>query len=186
MNTRLFDLSFCSIPVFFLDPFTSLRERKLSLLTTGKIQRFVAPGRSKMISLQDSPCLYGWYSCLFIACVLVFFLSLSLSPLSSFYVCRHIQRAIHKLKFIAFFKMNVCFCKKQLAMQLPAEKTRVARVNLSVTFHNGLHGGADIRTDGRTDRSDVITKPKFFTSMHFLHSLTHGSPRAAKPRRAPL
>ena len=84
MNTRLFDLSFFSIPVFFLDPFTSLRERKLSLLTTGKIQRFVAPGRSKMISLQDSPCLYGWYSCLFIACVLVFFLSLSLSPLSSF------------------------------------------------------------------------------------------------------
>ena len=81
MNTRLFDLSFCSIPVFFffLDPFTSLRERKRSLLTTGKIQRFVAPGRSKMISLQDSPCLYGWYSCLFIACVLVFFLSLSLS-----------------------------------------------------------------------------------------------------------
>ena len=78
MNTRLFDLSFCSIPVFFfLDPFTSLRERKLSLLTTGKIQRFVVPGRSKMISLQDSPCLYGWYSCLFIACVLVFFLSLS-------------------------------------------------------------------------------------------------------------
>ena len=70
---------------FFLDPFTSLRERKLSLLTTGKIQRFVAPGRSKMISLQDSPCLYGWYSCLFIACVLVFFLSLPFSFI--FFLC---------------------------------------------------------------------------------------------------
>ena len=86
MDTRLFDLSFCSIPVFiFLDPFTSLRERKLSLLTTGKIQRFVAPGRSKMISLQDSLCLYGWYSCLFGACVLVSFLFLSFSFI--FFLC---------------------------------------------------------------------------------------------------
>ena len=85
MNTRLFDLSFCSIPVFFLDPFTSLRERKLSLLTTGKIQRFVVPGRSKMISLQNSLCLYGWYSCLFVDCVLVSFLSLSFSFI--FFLC---------------------------------------------------------------------------------------------------
>ena len=112
MNTRLFGLSFCSIPVFFLDPFTSLRERKLSLLITGKIQRFVVPGRSKMISLQDSPFTDGILAYSSPAFSFTFFLSLSLSPLSSFYVCRHIQRAIHKLKFIAFFKMNVCFCKK--------------------------------------------------------------------------
>ena len=45
------------------------------------------------------------------------FLSL---PLSSFYVCRHIQRAIHE--FIAFFKIYVCFSKKQLAMQVPAKR----------------------------------------------------------------
>ena len=119
MNTRLFDLSFCSIPVFFLDPFTSLRERKLSLLTTGKIQRFVAPGRSKIISrfpvFTDGILAYS-------SPAFSFSFSLSLSPLSSFYVCRHIQRAIHELKFIAFFKMNVCFCKKQLAMQVPAER----------------------------------------------------------------
>ena len=173
MNTRLFDLSFCSIPVFFLDPFTSLRERKLSLLTTGKIQRFVAPGRSKMISLQDSPCLYEWYSCLFIACVLVFFLSL-LSPLSSFYVCRHIQRAIHKLKFIAFFKMNVCFCKKQLAMQVPAKRNAGCSIGFECLISHWLtrRGG---RTYVRSDISDVITLPKFFACMHLLYSLTHGA-----------
>ena len=111
-----------------------------------------------MISLQDSPCLYGWYSCLFIACVLVFFLSLSLSPLSSFYVCRHIQRAIHKLKFIAFFKMNVCFCKKQLAMQVPAKRNAGCSIGFECLISHWLtrRGGRTyVRTVGHKWRHNL-------------------------------
>ena len=80
-----------------------------------KIQRFVAPNRSKMISLQDFPCLYGWYSCFrFIACVLVFSLFLSLSL--SFYVCGHSQRVD---EFIACFKIYVCFLKSSWPCSFP-------------------------------------------------------------------
>ena len=80
-------------------------------------------------------------------------------PFSPFHVCRHIQR-VHV--FIAFLKISVCFSKKQLGMQLPAEKNSGLqhRVKLSVSFHMGLHGG---RTYGRLDGSDVITKPRFLS-----------------------
>ena len=105
--------------------------------------------------------------------------SLSLSPLSSFYVCRHIQRAIHKLKFIVFFKMNVCFCKKQLAMQVPAKRNAGCSTGFECLISHWLtrRGG---RTYVRSDISDVITLPKFFACMHLLYSLTHGASLRAR------
>ena len=68
------------------------------------------------------------------------------------------------------------FSKTQLAMQLPAEKQEKRGLphRLTVAFHNGLHRGADGRTDVRTyvrqTDSDVITKPKFlaFTGYQIL------------------
>ena len=107
-----------------------------------------------------------------------------LSPLSSFYVCRHIQRAIHKLKFIAFFKMNVS-CKKQLAMQVPAKRNVGCSIGFECLISHWLtrRGG---RTYVRSDISDVITLPKFFACMHFLYSLTHGASLARYARGGPL
>ena len=114
--------------------------------------------------------------------------SLSLSPLSSFYVCRHIQRAIHKLKFIVFFKMNVCFCKKQLAMQVPAKRNAGCSTGFECLISHWLtrRGGRTyVRTYVRSDISDVITLPNFFACMHLLYSLTHGaSLRAARCARS--
>ena len=81
MNTRLFDLSFYSTADFFIHLHRYVSE---NFHFKRKIQRFVAPGRSEMISLQDFSCLHCWYSYLFIACVLV--LSLSLSPFI-FFLC---------------------------------------------------------------------------------------------------
>ena len=169
MNTRLFDLSFCSIPVFFLDPFTSLRERKLSLLTTGKIQRFVAPGRSKMISLQDSPCFTDGILA-YSSPAFSFSFSLSLSPLSSFYVCRHIQRAIHKLKFIAFFKMNVCFCKKQLAMQVPAKRNAGCSIGFECLISHWLtrRGGRTVMTKNDQNPGGIVPLSHGFNFFHRL------------------
>ena len=107
--------------------FTSLREQKLSLQSE-KIQRFVTPDWNKNDFTSRFPGVlfntagilsfsfffYSWYSCLFIAYVLVFFLS----PLCSFYVCRHIQRAIHE--FYSFLQnLRLFFPKNQLAMQVP-------------------------------------------------------------------
>ena len=78
----------------------------------------------------------------------------------------------------------------QLATQFPAEKlTRVAAQGLSVSFHIGLHGGAYVRTGGRSvGRSDVITKPNFLALMGLPKSLINGAPRARAfgARRAPL
>ena len=68
-------------------------------------------------------------------------------PLSSFDVCQHIQRAIHE--FIAFFKICVCFSKRQLAMQVPAKRNAGCIKGFAFSFHIGLHGGADGRTEGR-------------------------------------
>ena len=53
-------------------------------------------------------------------------------------------------------------------MQLPAKTPRVAATGLSVLFDIGLHGGAYVRTDGRSGGSDVITKPKFLALKHYL------------------
>ena len=68
----------------------------------------------------------------------------------------------------------------QLATQFPAEKlTLVAAQGLSVSFHIGLHGGAYVRTGGRSvGRSDVITKPNFLALMGLPKSLINGAPRA--------
>ena len=74
----------------------------------------------------------------------------------------------------------------QLATQFPAEKlTRVAAQGLSVSFHIGLHGGAYVRTGGRSvGRSDVITKPNFTRTDGFTKiSYQWGSARA-RLRRA--
>ena len=87
-----------------------------------------------------------------------FSFSLSLSPLSSFYVCRHIQRAIHKLKFIAFFKMNVCFCKKQLAMQVPAKRNAGCSIGFECLISHWLtrRGGRTyVRTVGHKWRHNL-------------------------------
>ena len=71
---------------------------------------------------------------------------------------------------------------RERKLSLQEEKSHVsscrigAALGLSVSFHIGLHGGADVRTYGRTDGSDVITKPKFLALTHFLISLTHGAP----------
>ena len=81
----------------------------------------------------------------------------------------------------------------QLATQFPAEKlTRVAVQGLSVSFQVGLHGLALVRTDGRaggrSDGSDVITKPNFLALMGLPKSLSYGTPpRVPTVRaRAPL
>ena len=61
----------------------------------------------------------------------------------------------------------------QLATQFPAEKlTQVAAQGLSVSFHIGLHGGAYVRTSGRSvGRTDVITNPNFLSLMGLPKSL---------------
>ena len=61
------------------------------------------------------------------------FLSLSLSLLSKF--LRHIQR-VHEFKtFFLSSKFSVCFSKKQLATQLPAEKNAVCSTGLTCVWH---------------------------------------------------
>ena len=78
------------------------------------------------------------------------------------------------LNFIAFFKMNVCFCKKQLVMQVPAKRNASCSTGFECLISHWLtrRGG---RTYVRSDISDVITLPKFFACMHLLYSLTHGA-----------
>ena len=58
-------------------------------------------------------------------------------PFSSLHICRHIQQ-VHE--FIAFFKISVCFCKEQLAAQLPAEKNAGCSTGFQCLIC--LHGGA--------------------------------------------
>ena len=67
--------------------------------------------------------------------------------LSSFYVCRHIQRAIHE--FIAFFKIYVCFSEKQWAMQVPAKRNAGCSTGFECLISHWLtwRGG---RTYGRS------------------------------------
>ena len=58
------------------------------------------------------------------------------------------------------------------------------------TGHIGIHGGADGRTDVRTDVHDVMAiKPNFLTSMGYhIYFLSNGAPRARAfgARGAPL
>ena len=115
----------------------------------GKIQRFISSRQIGVkwyhfkISRVFTP---GWYSCFrFIACVLVFSLSLSLS---SFYVCGHIQRVD---EFIACFKTYVFFFLKAAGRAAYRRKKRGLQHRVWVSRSHG--GGTYVRTDG----SDVIT-----------------------------
>ena len=148
----------------FLVCFTTFSERKVSLKEE-KLQRFVAPDRSKIISLQDFSRVPVTVCSVFTVAIRqslsftlnfaylspAFSFSFSL-PFSSFHVCRHIRR-VHE--FIAFFKMSVYFSKKQLAVQLPAEK-------------NGLHRGADVRTVGRRWRHNQTKIFRIDALLNFL------------------
>ena len=64
-------------------------------------------------------------------------------------------------------------------MQFPAKQTQPAAKfqGLSVSFHVGLHGVAYVRTMyGRSDGSEVITKPKFLALIGLSKSLSYGAP----------
>ena len=76
------------------------------------------------------------------------------------------------------------FSKTQLVMQLPAVKKRAAAQGLSVSFQGGIHGVANVCTVGRSDGSDVITKPKFLALMGLPKSLSYGAPLARALRCA--
>ena len=136
MNTRLIDLSFYSTADFFIHLHRYVSE---NFHFKRKIQRFVAPGRSKMILLQDFPCLHCWYSCLFIACVLV--LSLSLSPFI-FFLCLSTY-STSNTRIYSFLQNLRLFFQKAVGHASSRQKKR------------GL----------RTDGSDVITLPKFLAFM---------------------
>ena len=89
--------------------------------------------------------------------------------------------------------MNVCFCKKQLAMQVPAKRNAGCSIGFECLIPHWLtrRGGRTyVHTYVRSDISDVITLPKFFACMHLLYSLTHGASlaRCARgvPKSAPL
>ena len=73
-------------------------------------------------------------------------------------------------------------------MQLPAVKKRAAAQGLSVSFKGAIHGVANVctvgRSVGRSDGSDVITKPKFLALMGLPKSLSYGAPLARALRRA--
>ena len=78
----------------------------------------------------------------------------------------------------------IFFSKTQLVMQLPAVKKRAAAQGLSVSFKGCIHGVANVCTVGRSDGSDVITKPKFLALMGLPKSLSYGAPLARALRRA--
>ena len=77
------------------------------------------------------------------------------------------------------------FSKTQLAMQLPAEKQEKRGLPhmLTVAVHNGLHRGAEGRTDVRRTDSVVITKPKFLAFTGYQILLAMGL-RCGRLRRA--
>ena len=59
-------------------------------------------------------------------------------------------------------------------MQVPAKRNAGCSIGFECLISHWLtrRGG---RTYVRSDISDVITLPKFFASIHFLYSLTHGA-----------
>ena len=63
-------------------------------------------------------------------------------------------------------------------MQLPAKQTRVPEACNFPPNKHWRFSIVELRTDGRMDRSDVITKPDFFASMGFPNSLSYGAPFA--------
>ena len=72
-------------------------------------------------------------------------------------------------------KFSFVFLKEVGHPTFHRKKTRVAAQGLSVSFHIGLHGGAYVRTVGRSH--DVISKPKFLALMGLPKSLSYGAPR---------
>ena len=73
----------------------------------------------------------------------------------------------------------------QLAMHFPAEKYLICSTRFECLISHCLHGGAYVRTlHGRSDGSDVITKPKFLALMGLPKSLSYGAPLARALRRA--
>ena len=73
----------------------------------------------------------------------------------------------------------------QLAMHFPAEKNLICSTRFECLISHCLHGGAYVRTlYGRSDGSDVITKPKFLALMGLPKSLSYGAPLARALRRA--
>ena len=65
----------------------------------------------------------------------------------------------------------------QLAMELPSKKKKEGcstGIECLISIH--LHRGAHVRTYGRSDGSDVITKPNFLTLMGLPKSLSYGPP----------
>ena len=149
MNTRLFDLSFYSTVDFFIHLHRYVSE---NFHFKRKIQRFVAQGRSKIISLQDFPCLHCWYSCLFIACVLVFLpLSFSLSPFI-FFLC--LSTYSMSYTWIYSFLQNLrLFFQKAVGHASSRQKKRglqhwvwVSHFTLAYT-----EGRTYVRTIGRTE-----------------------------------
>ena len=110
----------------------------------------------------------------------------------------------HKLTFyfVVFKMIFLFFSQTQLAMQLPAKKTRAA-AQLAMQFHAEKNPGcstgfecvishwltrSSVRTVGQSDASDVIIKPKFIALMGLPISLSYGAPRARTfgARGAPL
>ena len=64
----------------------------------------------------------------------------------------------------------------QLAMHFPAEKYLICSTRFECLISHCLHGGAYVRTlYGRSDGSDVITKPKFLALMGLPKSLSYGA-----------
>ena len=76
--------------------------------------------------------------------------SLSLSLYLLLYVCRHIKRAIHE--FIAFFKIYVCFSKKEVGhvMHVPAKRNAGCSIGIECLISHWLTWRS-ARTDGRTE-----------------------------------
>ena len=93
-----------------------------------------------------------------------FLFAFSLS-LPSFHVCRHIQR-IHTNIYFVFrvFKNFRCFSKRISLCNFPPNKQ--TRTNTGA-----LALWDCVRTDGRTDKSEAITKPKFLPSTGYQNLL---------------
>ena len=99
-----------------------------------------------------------------------FLFSFSLS-FSSFHVCQHIQRIRLELSLYFFFSsisvVNAS-CQTILPCNFPPNK-------------HGRISIVGLRTDSRMDRSDVITKPKFFAFVGFPNFFSYGAPAHGAP-----
>ena len=89
-----------------------------------------------MISLQDSDDVPA--NLFFSPLVVLLFFSLCWSQQLTLY-------------FVKTIIIIIFFSKTQLVMQLPAVIKRAAAQGLSLSFHIGLHGVANVRSVGRTE-----------------------------------